>query len=273
MKIRCAVAGVVMVLLLTLVSAASAQIHFGVIPLVDQKEMERRFRPLADYLTARMGEEVVLVVGKDYNEVEEGLAGGKLDMAFLGPVGAVKVAAMNENVFPLVKVMKNGAGFYKSYIVALKDANITRLTQLKGKTVAFGDRGSTSSYLIPKFLLAEAGVHLDDLDKALITGSHANVIRAVLNHKADAGGVKESLALKNQDKLKFLAISGPIPEFPICVNGATLNEGKIEKLQSAFLAVPADSKVIRSINKKYDGFTHATFMEYTVIKYILAMDQ
>ena len=266
--------GLVLVLLLFMVAeSAFGQIRFGVIPLVDQKEMENRFRPLATYLSTKMGEEVILTVGKNYSEVEEGLAGGKLDMAFLGPVGAVKVAQMNENVFPLVKVVKNGSGFYKSYIVALKESPITRLTQLKGKTVAFGDKGSTSSYLIPKFLLAEAGVRLEDLGEALITGSHANVIRAVLSHKADAGGVKESLALKNKDKLKFLAISGPIPEFPICVNGATLNAAKIEKLQNAFLAVPEGSVVIRSINKKYDGFTHATFMEYTVIKYILAMDQ
>jgi len=263
----------VALLLFILLSPARAQIRFGVIPLVDQKEMESRFQPLAAYLSDKMGEEVILTVGKNYREVEEGLAGGKLDMAFLGPVGAVKVAQVNENVFPLVKVVKNGSGFYKSYIVARKDSPITRLNQLKGKKVAFGDTGSTSSYLIPKFLLAEAGVRLDDLGEAMITGSHANVIRAVLNHKADAGGVKESLALKNKDKLKVLAISGPIPEFPICVNGAILSDAKIEKLQSAFLAVPADSPVIRSINKKYDGFTHATFMEYTVIKYILDMDQ
>ncbi|HHD64832.1 MAG TPA: phosphate/phosphite/phosphonate ABC transporter substrate-binding protein [Desulfobulbaceae bacterium] len=259
-------------LLFLVVGTAQAEIRFGVIPLVDRAEMQKRFKPLSTYLTAHMGEDVTLTVGHNYAEVEQALAEGKLDMAFLGPVGAVKVAAMNEDVFPLVKVVKNGSGFYKSYIVALKDSPITGISQLKGKVVAFGDKGSTSSYLIPKFLLADAGVRMDELGEALLTGSHANVIRAVLGRKAVAGGVKESLALKNKDQLKFLAVSGPIPEFPICVNGKTLKERKIEKLQDVLLAIPKDSGVVQAINKKYDGFTHATFMEYTVIKYILAME-
>jgi phosphonate transport system substrate-binding protein len=260
------------VLLFLVAGTAQAEIRFGVIPLVDRAEMQKRFQPLSTYLTARMGEDVTLTIGKDYAEVEQALVEGKLDMAFLGPVGAVKVAARNENIFPLVKVVKNGSGFYKSYIVALKDSPITQLSQLRGKVVAFGDRGSTSSYLIPKFLLADAGVSMNELGEVLMTGSHANVIRAVLNHQAVAGGVKESLALKNKDQLKFLAVSGPIPEFPICVNGSTLSENKIEKLQDNLLGIPRDSGVVQAINKKYDGFTHATFMEYTVIKYILAME-
>lgn len=260
------------VLLFLVAGTAQGEIRFGVIPLVDQAVMQKRFQPLTTYLTTKMGEDVTLTVGKNYAEIEQALAKGKLDMAFLGPVGAVKVAAMNENIFPLVKVVKNGSGFYKSYIVALKESPITGLSQLKGKVVAFGDKGSTSSYLIPKFLLADAGVQMDELGEALLTGSHANVIRAVLNHQAAAGGVKESLALKNKDKLKFLAVSGPIPEFPICVNGSTLSENRIEKLQDILLAIPKDSGVVQAINKKYDGFTHATFMEYTVIKYILAME-
>ncbi len=253
-------------------AAAQAEIRFGVIPLVDQATMEKRFQPLADYLTVRMGETVTLRIGNDYTEIEQALAQGKIDMAFLGPVGAVHVSSANENVFPLVKVLNNGSGFYKSYIVVLKTSPLTTLSQLKGKVMAFGDKGSTSSYLIPKFLLAEAGIQLSDLGKILMTGSHANVIRAVLNGQAEAGGVKESLALKNKDKLKFLAISGPIPEFPLCVNGDTLSENKIEKLQDVLLAIPKNSGVVQAINKKYNGFTHATSMDYTVIKFILAME-
>ena len=134
---------------------------------------------------------------------------------------------------------------------------------------AFGDKGSTSSYLVPKYILAKSGVKLADLKDHLLTGSHSNVVRAILEGKAAAGGVKESVALKNQDKLKFLEISKPIPNFPICVNLKSLGKEKAKKFQNLLLGLPKKAPEMVAISKKYDNFAKASIGDYRIIESIM----
>jgi len=256
-------------LLLSMVLTAQADIIFGVIPLEDENIMEQKFTPLCQTLSAEMGETVRLKVGANYDEIESGLVKGEIQAAYLGPVGAVKTNQSNSAIIPLVKMVKKGSPFYKSYIIAPKDTPLKSLADLKGKVFAFGDKGSTSSYLVPKYLLAKSGVKLDDLSEHLLTGSHSNVVRTVLEGKAAAGGVKESVALKNQDKLKFLEISKPIPNFPICANIKSLGKSKAKKMQRILTNMPKKAPEVTAISKKYDNFARATISDYGIIKAIM----
>ena len=258
----------VIMMFITTVSSQAA-IIFGVIPLEDKSIMEKKFSPLVDYLSAHMGEEVTLRIGKTYEEIEAALVAGDIQLAYIGPAGAVKVNLQKKTVIPIVKVVKKGAPFYKAYLVAPKNSPVMNISELKGKVFAFGDKGSTSSYLVPKYLLAKNGVTLNDLENHLLTGSHSNVIRAVLDGKAAAGGVKESVALKNEDKLKFLIISKPIPNFPICANIKAIGKEKAKKLQTLLEELPAKSPEIKAIDKKYDGFARATIGDYRIIQAIM----
>ncbi len=263
--------GIVSGLLLLLLVAVNvqAEIVFGVIPLEDKAVMVEKFTPLCEYLSAKLGEPVTLQVGSNYDEIENGLVQGKIQAAYLGPVGAVKSNQANRSVIPIVKVVKKGSPFYKSYVIAPKESPVQAIADLKGKVFAFGDKGSTSSYLVPKYILAKSGVKLADLKEYLLTGSHSNVVRAVLDGKAAAGGVKESVALKNQDKLKFLEISKPIPNFPICVNLKSLGKEKAKKIQSLLLSLPKKAPAVVAISKKYDNFAKAAIGDYRIIASIM----
>jgi ABC-type phosphate/phosphonate transport system substrate-binding protein len=95
------------------------------------------------------------------------------------------------------------------------------------------------------------------------------VVRAVLDGKAAAGGVKESVALKNQDKLKILEISKPIPNFPICVNLKSLGKEKAKKIQSLLLSLPKKAPAVVAISKKYDNFAKAAIGDYRIIASIM----
>jgi phosphonate transport system substrate-binding protein len=256
-------------LLLMVVVNVHADIQLGVIPLEDKAIMEAKFAPLCNYLSNELGETVTLHVGSDYDEIEKSLVAGTIQAAYIGPVGAVHSYQTNHAVIPVVKVIKKGSPFYKSYVVALKDSPLMKVSDLKGKVFAFGDKGSTSSYLVPKYLLAKSGVKLADLKANILTGSHSNVIRAVLAGKAAAGGVKESVALKNQDKLKFLEISKPIPNFPICVNLKVLGKERAKKFQAALLKLAKKSPEMVAISKKYDGFVKASIGDYRIIESIM----
>ncbi len=258
-----------LLLLFTTVTAAQAEIVFGVIPLQDSDVMTRKFTPLASYLSEQLGEPVSLKIGSNYDEIESGLVSGDIQVAYVGPSGAVKMNQSNPAVIPLVKVVKGGSPFYKSYVIAKADSSLTSPADLKGKIFAFGDKGSTSSYLVPKYILAKNGVSIDDLKEAVLTGSHSNVLKAVLEGTADAGGLKESLALKNKDKLKFLEISKPIPNFPVCANIKALGKEKAKKLQSILVNMADKSPQITSISKKYDKFSKASISDYQIIAAIM----
>ncbi len=258
------------ILMLTFIAAnVQAEIIFGVIPLEDKDVMVQKFTPLCKFLSSKMGEPVTLQVGSDYDETENELAQGKIQAAYLGPVGAVKDNQKNRAVIPIVKVVKKGSPFYKSYVIAPKNSPVQSVADLKGKVFAFGDKGSTSSYLVPKYILSKSGIKLTDLKDHLLTGSHSNVVRAVLSGKAAAGGVKESVALKNQDKLKFLEISKPIPNFPICVNIKSLSKAKAKKMQKFLLSLPKKAPEVIAISKKYDGFAKASIGDYRIIESIM----
>lgn len=258
-----------LLLLLMTTTTAKADLTFGVIPLEDKEVMIQKFTALAQYLGSQLGETVTLKIGNDYNEIESGLSAGNIQIAYVGPSGAVKVNQENPAVFPLVKVVKGGSPFYKSYIIAKKDSPLNSPADLKGKVFAFGDKGSTSSYLVPKYILATNGVSLDDLKDSKLTGSHSNVLKAVLDGSADAGGLKESLAVKNEDKVKFLEISKPIPNFPICANVKALGKEKAKKIQAVLVAMPEKAKEITAISKKYDKFDKASIADYQIIAAIM----
>lgn len=257
-----------LLLLMTSVTA-QADIVFGVIPLQDKDTMTQKFTPLAEYLSSKLGEPVTLQIGADYAEIESGLSDGSIQVAYVGPSGAVKMNQKNHAVFPLVKVVKKGSPFYKSYVIAKKDSPLNSPADLKGKTFAFGDKSSTSSYLVPKFILSNNGVTLENLKEFKLTGSHSNVLKAVLDGSVDAGGLKESLALKNKDKVKFLEISKPIPNFPICANVKALGKEKAKKVQAALVGIPEKSQEITAISKKYDKFAKASIADYQIIAAIM----
>lgn len=256
-------------LILGLGTFARAEIVFGVIPLEDKAIMEKKFSLLADYLSAKMADRVVLKIGASYEEIEDGLTAGKIQLAYLGPVGAVKCNQANRAVIPLAKVVSSGSPFYKSYIIAPKDSPLQKASELQGKVFAFGDQGSTSSYLVPRYMLAKSGVKLADLQKHTFTGSHSNVVRAVLSGQAAAGGVKESVALKNQAKLKFLEISKPIPNFPFCANLKALGKDKSKQAQQLLIGLAGNAPELKAISKKYDGVVRASIGDYQIIKAIM----
>jgi len=100
------------------------------------------------------------------------------------------------------------------------DSPIENLKDLKGRTFAFGDKYSTQGHLIPRKMLEDSGVTVENLKSYAFTGSHVNTAKAVLNGEYDAGGMQDTLAKKlvAEGKIKILALSKPYPSSLICFN-------------------------------------------------------
>ncbi|MDH5778364.1 MAG: phosphate/phosphite/phosphonate ABC transporter substrate-binding protein, partial [Gammaproteobacteria bacterium] len=63
----------------------------------------------------------------------------------------------------LLRRWKKGVPSYRTVFITRKDSSVRKLSDLMGKTIAFEDPGSTSSYFIPVAELLSAGLPLVEL--------------------------------------------------------------------------------------------------------------
>ncbi len=251
-------------------------LKMGIVPLESAANMIRKFTPLAEYLSSELGVTIELVVGKDYQDTMDAIGANHVQIAFLTPTTYPKAQRQNPDagIQSVARFLLQGKGTYNSCIVVSEDSPISSLSELAGKSFAFGSKDSTSSCLMPKSMLVEAGVSLASIEENHLKGMD-NIVLAVGLGNFDAGGVMSSVAAEaaaNGD-VKILATSQPIPEFPISVN-AHVDEALRGKLLAALMklnaSTPAHKTVVESINPKYTGVESAQDGDYNVIRAMIA---
>jgi phosphate/phosphite/phosphonate ABC transporter binding protein len=247
-------------------------LKFGVMPLDAPSEMHRRFTPLTDYLFRATGRRIEVAVAGDFAETLKDLADGKTDLAFLTPTTYIE-AQKKYGALLLVKALRAGVPYTRAAIVARAQGGITRLEDIRGKRFAFGDKMSTSGYLIPRALLAETGIGLDALQEFAFLGHHDAVAMAVLTGQYDAGGLRESTARAFGDRgLAVIKTSIEIPEYNICAS-KHLDRETSDLIKKALLGLDrkdrSHAKVLSMIDQDYSGFTAAADEDYDGIRKIV----
>lgn len=181
----------------TLMFAASAQAAPGVlrvsaIPDEAPTELQRKFKPLGDYLAKKTGLKVEFVPVTDYAASVEGLVNNKLDMVWFGGFTFVQAnVRSNGKVVPLVQRLED-ASFRSVFITTSKEIN--KLEDLKGKTLSFGSESSTSGHLMPRSYMLAAKVNPEsDLKRIAFSGAHDATVAAVAGGKVDAGALNISV--------------------------------------------------------------------------------
>ncbi|MEP5731124.1 MAG: phosphonate ABC transporter substrate-binding protein [Sulfitobacter sp.] len=148
---------------------------------------------LADKISEALDVPVKMFAPADYNGVIQGILGGSIDLALLGPssYAALHIADPEAASPILVKVNLDGSIGYHSIGFARVDSGLTKLGDVQGKTFGFGDPNSTSGYLIPSIEIPEVtGATMESGDyfgEVRFTGGHEQTILAVKNGDIDAG--------------------------------------------------------------------------------------
>lgn len=223
---------------------------------------------LKDYLEAQLDKKVELIVTTDYSSMIEAMRHGRLDLAYFGPLSYV-LARQKSEIEPFVALKTKGSTTYQSVLIANKASGVNALGDIKGKNVAYGDKVSTSSHLIPKSVLAEKGLNAGrDYDEHFV-GSHDAVAMAVQNGHAQVGGLSrpifESLVERKMvslDKVKVLEYSKPFPQYPWTMRSNLKPELK-EKIRTAFLNLK-DPTVLKAF--KAEGFERIADQDYDVVR-------
>ena len=182
-------------------------------PYLPPAEIQARYSSLAMYLQKALERKVVVRVGKDYGEHITFIGNDKVDIAYLGPAAYVQVVGKYGSKPLLARLEIDGRPVFHGYLVTNANSGVTDIASLRGKRFAFGAPESTMSHLVPRYMLLNAGIHLDNLADYQFLGSHKNVALGVLAGDFDAGAVKEEVvdAFKGQG-LRPFAKSSPFSE-------------------------------------------------------------
>jgi len=261
-------------------SVASAQttgvLRVSAIPDEAPTELQRKFKPLGEYLRQETGMDVQFVPVTDYAAVVEGLATNKLDLAWLGGFTYVQARLRtNGGVVPIVQRAED-ANFTSRFIVPVNSTAKT-LADLKGKTFAFGAPSSTSGSLMPRYYLLQAGIEPErDFKSVAFSGAHDATLAFVASGRAEAGVLNASVMDKlvesknpNAEKVRVLAVTPPYYDYNWTVRPG-LDPALTKKISDAFLkldpAKPAmkeimdlqrASRFIPTQNSNYDGIEAA----------------
>ena len=254
-------------LLTVLAGASSAQgpaqerekLLIGLIPEENIFRQVIKHRPLAAYISEKLGIEVKFIILSKYGDIIDRFEQRELDGAFFGIFPAV-LAHEKLGVEPLVRpVAMDGSTTSEGYLIVREDSGIKTIKDLTGKRAAFVDRASVTGYIFPVSLLRENGVA--NIDKYFaeyyFTGSQDSVVYAVLDGRADVGAVKSRifnrLVQKDpiiKDEVRIIARSLSLPDTTLCLKTGISPELR-RRLKELLLAIhqdPRGREVLKSMD-------------------------
>lgn len=245
-------------------------IHFGVIPRYNPIIMYRSYQPMMDYLSATTQYHFELKLSRNYQQAVSFLQDGTTPVASLGDVTFVEARRLFGAVPILKPLNREGNAHYHSIIIVRDNGPLYKISDLKGKTFAFGDPHSTSGNLIPRDYLLKQGLSLFDLKSYTNLESHDAVAKAVLKGTTDAGAVKDVVAYRYREHgLRFLSQSYPIPSVPIVVRRDAppeLVDALIQTLGEIDTTDPNTTAMLESWDPEFsNGFVPASLDDYKMI--------
>jgi phosphonate transport system substrate-binding protein len=234
-------------------AAQTQTLRVAAIPDENPTELLRKFKPLGAYLEKETGMKVAWTPVNDYPAVVEGLAGGRIDLAWLGGFTFVQVRHRTGNAIPIAQRAEDEK-FISRYIVPV-NSPAKSLQDLKGKTFAFGSPSSTSGHLMPRYFLLKDGINPDkDFSRIAFSGAHDATVAFVASGRADAGVLNASVLDRliekgdaNAKAVRVLATTPPYYDYNWTVRG-DLDPAVAKKLTEAFLkldpANPAHKEIL-----------------------------
>lgn len=152
----------------------------------DKDRNDATYRPLAQHLAARLGRPVQLRTVDSWEGLAKSLANGETDLGLMGPWGYV-LAHHAAGAQVVSTILYDGKPEYFAIIVTHPDSGIKTIADLKGKRFAFGDKGSTSGYLIPRHFFQTQGIDPATYFSRVLHTKHQAIQMQVTSGQLDAG--------------------------------------------------------------------------------------
>lgn len=209
---------------LTLATAWSQEINFGIISTESSQNLKSDWQPLLDDMAKQTGLKVKAFFAPDYAGVIEGMRFNKVQVAWFGNKSAMEAVDRASGEVFAQMVNADGTQGYYSHLIVHKDSPIQSLDDVLkgGKSLSFGngDPNSTSGFLVPGFyVFAKQKIDPKAHFKVVRNANHEANALAVANKQVDvATNNSENLAKieeRQPEKFKDIRIVWTSPLIPL----------------------------------------------------------
>jgi phosphonate transport system substrate-binding protein len=250
--------------------SAELGLIFGVYTADKPTTVVQQFHPvlelLARGLSTRLNEpaQIKMRIASTYERGVQDIAAGRVDISRLGPASYVRAKELNPNITILAMESEGGTKTFCGVIAVRTDSAIRDVSDLKGKSFAFGDKTSTIGRYLAQRYLATNGITARDLRRYAYLGRHDRVGAAVGNGEFDAGALQESSFQKLvKEGMPLRAIA----RFPNVTKPWVAREGLpppiVQSLRAALLQIN-DREALRRLG--IDGFLDGSDADYEVTR-------
>ena len=243
--------------------AAEPPLKFGVgLFQPDKDKNDATYRPLADYLERQLGRRVELRTVDTWEGLAKSLANGETDMALMGPWGYV-LANHESDAQVVSTILYDGKPEYFAIMITHPESGIKAPADLKGRTFGFGDKGSTSGYLIPLHYFMTQGINPDTYFAKVLHTKHqaieTQVTQGVLDAGADYNRNRNAMieqGLIKPERSVVIWQSAPLPNDAFAVSASLHRDAAfVARLQKALEGVGAALKAQPNLlPAHYTGF-------------------
>lgn len=218
----------------------------AILPEQNVFEQKKRYKPLAEYLSDKLGINVKIKLLDSYGSIYDEIKNKTIDGAFFGSFNYVLTKA-RADIEPVVRPAEMDDNTkYRGVIFTRKDSGLTAdVKTWKDKKIALVHEVTTAGYVFPVWYLKKHGISGFEgyFKKIIFSGSHDAAILSVFKGEAEIGAAKDLILKKLlsenpaiKDEIIILASSVSVPSNTLCVRG-DLTIGMKEQLKKALLSM------------------------------------
>lgn len=249
-------------------ASAAEPLRLGVFPYQSPLKIYNDFQPVAQYLSRELGRPVLVETSPSMERFVEEASRQRYDIVYAGLSYYIQIRE-KAGYRAIATVVRGDASGRRGALLARQDSGIRTVSDLKGKKVGALHPDAVCGYVLQRQLLQDAGVNPDrDVDFVFI-GKLDSIIYSVLNRTVDAGAVDLSeLAGKERgivDKMRVLAVTPEVPDFPIAVRKG-LNGEIVERIRLA-LSEARDPSVLAPFRAR--AFEPARDADYDAVSALI----
>jgi phosphonate transport system substrate-binding protein len=256
--------------------AADKPLHLVLTPSQKPTDLLAAGEEFGRVLGGILGTPIRVTVASDYAAVIEALRNRTADLAFVHPAGYV-LANREAKATIVAKNVWHGKTTFTARFYVRKESGLTKLEDLRGKSIAFVDPASSSGYIYPMVMLIQRGLVTNRDPKTffretVFAGSHDASMRALLNGHVDATAsfdLAREQYLKDpaeRERIISVAETSPIPEAGIAARDG-FDPVLFARVRAALLQLrpPVHAALLKRLYD-IDGFEPADDREYDPVR-------
>ncbi len=256
--------------------AAHADLVMGIFPRRPISVTYRYFKPLADQLSRHLGEPVTLAIPRDFQTFWHGVLAGRYDIVHYNQYHYI-VSHKLLGYRILVTNIEYGSRNISGVLMVKKGKHITKLEDLRGKTIIFGGgRQAMASYIAPTMMLKRAGLVAGKDYQERFANNPPSAVIAVYTGIADAGGsgnvvlqMKSVRSHIDTSKIHPVAVSTPFIHLAWAVH-PRVDAKKAMRIRRFMLSLSSNTKGRAILHAAaLNGFYPATDKDFDKVRRIV----